>query len=154
MTDCREDCAYWKLPCRPFIWSQSCSATLWPSFGFCPAANARKRKKRTMWITGGQCDSCMRRCRLGNVLHIFLLRVAMLLLETFWRGGICFLVVRAARLVFWNRRRLDVPAPVHARPPDTTRWPQCWPMLAYEWLKLLWSRCLWRAPSSQRGEPK
>lgn len=26
--------------------------------------------------------------------------------------------------------------------------------LGYEWAKLLWSRCLWRAPFSQRGEPK
>lgn len=37
---------------------------------------------------------------------------------------------------------------------DPARWSQRWPQLGYEWAKLLWSRCLWRAPFSRRGEPK
>lgn len=37
---------------------------------------------------------------------------------------------------------------------DPARWSQCWLQLCHEWAKLLWSRCLWRAPFSRRGEPK
>lgn len=37
---------------------------------------------------------------------------------------------------------------------DLVRWSQRWLHLCYEWAKLLWSRCLWRAPFSRRGEPK
>lgn len=37
---------------------------------------------------------------------------------------------------------------------DLAWWSQRWLQLGYEWAKLLWSQCLWRAPFSRRGEPK
>lgn len=56
-------------------------------------------------------------------------------------------VLRVSNLVAAAHTRAGLPW-------DPARWSQRWLQLGYEWAKLLWSRCLWRAPFSRRGEAK
>lgn len=78
----------------------------------------------------------------------------------FLRKGMCILVVGCYVAVFSHPsslgtfQLLNPAAHAPARPKILRDDLSCWLQPGHEWAKLLWSRCLWRAPFSQRGEPK